>query len=85
MPDKEIQHARRHLVFNVVLFLTPLLAGGNFPASLGGPVLGQFFWSLLVLLAWAWITISKPAGFRELLLHKPLWPLWAFIIRLFLF
>lgn len=84
MPDKEIQHARRHLVFNVVLFLTPLLAGGNFPASLGGPVLGQFFWSLLVLLAWAWITISKPAGFRELLLHKPLWPLWAFIIWLFL-
>lgn len=67
--------------FYVVLALTPLLAAGN-NIWFGDAAVARFIWFALVLVCWGWVMLSRPAGFREILRHRPLWPAIAFFVWL---
>lgn len=65
----------------LLVFLTPVLAGDNFPV-LGGDMVGMFIWTIMVLIYWSAVTLVKPAGFRELVRFKYLLPLFLFLFWL---
>ena len=76
MPAKTpVQFSR--LAFYTVLFLMPILGGGNFPWLDDGRG-ASLVWNILALLLWSGVMLSRPVGVRDLLRHKPLRPFWIF-------
>ncbi len=65
----------------LLLFLMPVLAGGNFPWGVDAQT-GIFVWTIGMALLWAWTTLANSVDIKPLLKARLLWPLWLFILYL---
>jgi len=79
LTENNIKTDARVILFYFLLFLTPFLASANFQL-IGGEKVALFIWLMLVVISWGTVTISKEAGFRELIRFKPLIPLFLLIL-----
>ncbi len=70
---------RTAVPFMIVLFLLPLIGGGNFFWGVDATT-AALLWEILILAGFAWILLTHPPGKTSLFRLRTLWPLWFFSV-----